>query len=192
MLLSHVTILGVISEIQMMISSWGGQLHVKNSGSIRFAPPRSSVYRKLKTDRDGVYTEAFPHWSDSPFSDLYAICWNTKEIAMSIPKSDLELCGLFHEVGHVFACLTDPMTSECEEIDFFAWEWQLARQFRLGRAWQVANKSYGIYRVFPEFDSYDFGDLGESDQLIFLEKLLEKSKASNPALFAEDQPSPIR
>lgn len=183
----------IVPKIKQLIASWGGKLHVETqTGPFVYSGSRLSTYRTIKSDLFGEYAERTPLWSESPFSYLYAICWSTKEIAMRIPKTLLELCGLFHEIGHVFACPTDPIVGECEEIQFFAWEWQLAEQFGLAEAWITENKSYGISGVFKEFPESDFGDLSVTDQKSFLEKLLFETKTSNPNLFEGTRPLPIR
>lgn len=183
----------IVPKIKQLITNWGGKLHVETqTGPFVYSGSRLSTHRTIKSDLFGEYAERNPLWSDNPFSDLYAICWSTKEIAMRMPMTNLELCGLFHEIGHVFACPTDPVKGECEEINFFAWEWLLAKQFGMANAWRTENKSYGISGTFKEFPASDFGDLSANKQLEFLTKLLEETKILNPKLFDGDCPLLIR
>ncbi len=111
---------------------------------------------------------------------------------MLTPTTALEIVGLFHEIGHVFACLTDPTVDLCEEITFFAWEWKLAQRFGMDETFRRGNKEYGISGVFTDHLEQDFGHLSHDEQTEFLTRLYKETLDRRPRLFVGDTPTSIR
>lgn len=88
----------------------------------------------------------------APFTNKkLGVAWNDKRICYA-SSDNVEWPHVVHEMGHVFACPITPDNSR--EVDFFGWEYALARHVRgLVAEWNFCNGNYQID------DSYSWAEI---------------------------------
>ena len=89
---------------------------------------------------DSVFSLQPDAFSLAPFTlgDL-GILWDEKVIAY-VRATGVTPCDIIHEMGHIFAV----KGVDDSEVDFFGWEYMLARKLGLARAWVAQNGDYCI------------------------------------------------
>lgn len=90
----------------------------------------------------------------SPFDSRIGLDWNSRTVFCSydssiIPSENVEymnniiLCGIIHEMAHVFASYYPPENSE--EFEFLGWEMALASEIGIdSRTWRDGQENYWL------------------------------------------------
>lgn len=113
--------------------------------------PKSQRFRHLKSYIEGwdgtierVADVAYDF--QAPFNPLLGCDWNNKKFyyASRIVWDTQTICGLIHEMGHVFASNEPP--HQCKhEYDFLGWEWLLAEAIGIPMSsWRKGNGDYVV------------------------------------------------
>jgi hypothetical protein len=116
-----------IPKLRRLCRKWGGDL--------REVTPEE--FDQLK-DRQGLGKKK-PTFYEAPFShrDL-GILWKRKLV---IYAGDVAWVEVIHEMGHVFACRTNP--DQSDEFPFLGWEIALVNHIKGNlRLWLAENKDY--------------------------------------------------
>lgn len=112
--------------------------------------------------------DALAHGDDlhgAPFSsNNLGILWEKKQIVYS---GEVLWQEVIHEMGHVFACLSDPEKSD--EFGFFGWEYAVAKLIRGAMSWIETQDTYtiGVLHIDGRRigdSSCCFGDLSFANQ----------------------------
>jgi hypothetical protein len=78
---------------------------------------------------------------DAPFTAYLGVFWTEKKIIAVFGEENPS--SIIHEMGHVFASLTEPPKSD--EYDFLGWEYAVARYVKLPISdWLHSNGDYQI------------------------------------------------
>jgi len=76
----------------------------------------------------------------APFISAHAIDWTARIIYVVKGRADVP--AILHEMGHVFASRRSPWHSK--EFSFFGWEYLLAKELGITRAWAKSNQGYSV------------------------------------------------
>lgn len=156
-----------------MALDWGGE--IKEVTPLEF---EEFIYQDKKGDTG---------YSRAPFATgRLGLNYEKKQI---IFVGDIPAADIIHEMGHVFACKYEPYRSS--EIDFFGWEYLLAKKFDIFEDWIKANNEYMIC----EDGSHTIGEFNKEFGLDSLINLLSQhaTEASRKGLLdAENNPIAIR
>lgn len=103
-----------------------------------------------------------------PFSDKLAIDWPGKRV---LYQRGAKVGDMIHELGHVFASKLEP--KKAREMDFFGWEFALAKEVGVVKEWVLASKGYCI-----NSDGEEFGMLSRDDQSDLIEEFVTRGRSS--------------
>lgn len=136
-------------------------------------------------------------FKSAPFDHWIGINFNTRQILYTSQSS---WTSIIHEMGHVFT-IKDNRLIGVNELSFFGWEYQLAKEVDGVEAWMGSNYRYHIgNKSFVEkyvkdismynYTQFDFGDLIYEDKLELLNNLVECAKQQG--LIIDDRVQNIR
>ncbi len=156
-----------------LCESWGGRVELVSP----------EAYREIIAKRPLSF-------SDAPFSSAdLGIVWRDKRIIYS-NRIPVPPCDLIHEMGHVFASVTAPSDPNNEEVEFFGWEYLIAKLVGVPyEEWRDANRHYMVTikdNRLPE----QVGDLTDKQLATFLEANI--CKAEDLGIVLDGKPIAIR
>lgn len=115
----------LLSRLSELARGWGGEI------------------RSLSEEEFNDCQMTVGDFSVAPFDPGFGVAWEDKIVCYCPEKAPSLICGLIHEMGHVFACLEPP--PDAEEYIFLGWELEVANVIGLSRqAWYKGNADYSV------------------------------------------------
>ena len=118
----------LLSRLSELARGWGGEI------------------RSLSEEDFNDCQMTVGDFSVAPFAPGFGVAWEDKIVCYCPEKASDLICGLIHEMGHVFACLKPP--PDADEYTFLGWELEVANLIGMSRqAWYKGNADYSVMGV---------------------------------------------
>lgn len=165
-----------LERLADLCSEWGGSLALVSEHTFN---------RVFYTTPAAVGPDGWP-FVEAPFADWAGMHWDAKLIVGVHDRVNVN--AVIHEMGHVFACKTDPNGVKWDgsyEWDFLGWEMAVAYKVGCYQQWSDQNSAYGVD------DGSNWGDLSLDARAAMIKERMEAA-ATAGLLDANGHPLAIR